>query len=120
MRLPEQDRKLTGRVEIDDTYLGGQPSGGMAAAARRMGCLPRGADHRGRPATTKEAVGEFSAQSMVQPLTVVSDRLGCFAASLGAADHRTVAEHWNSRNSSDDMPPAGRLPPAAGIPTSLV
>jgi hypothetical protein len=34
MRLREDGRRLTGRVEIDDAYLGGELSGGKAAAAR--------------------------------------------------------------------------------------
>ena len=41
---------------------------------------------------TKESVSEFMATSMVLPLTVVSDGLGCFTvtASLGAVHDRTV------------------------------
>jgi hypothetical protein len=30
MRLREEDRQLTGRVEVDDAYLGGERSGGKA------------------------------------------------------------------------------------------
>ena len=34
MRLVEADRQLTGRVEVDDAYLGGQRSGGKSARQR--------------------------------------------------------------------------------------
>jgi ribosomal protein L37AE/L43A len=103
MRLREDDRQLTGRVEIDDAYLGGERSGGKAG---------RGSENKvpfltavqtteaGRPHLvcfsqrpfTKEAVGEFIARSMALPLTVVSDGLGCFTvtAGLGAVHDRTV------------------------------
>jgi len=103
MRLREDDRQLTGRVEIDDAYLGGERSGGKAG---------RGSENKvpfltavqtteaGRPHLvcfsqrpfTKAAVGEFIAQSMALPLTVVSDGLGCFnvSAGLGAVHDRIV------------------------------
>jgi len=103
MRQREDGRQLTGRVEIDDAYLGGERSGGKAG---------RGSENKipfiaavqttaaGRPdlacfsqrAFTKESVSEFMATSMALPLTVVSDGLGCFTvtASLGAVHDRTV------------------------------
>jgi len=103
MRLVEADRQLTGRVEVDDAYLGGQRSGGKAG---------RGSENKvpfvaavqttedGRPYLaclsprpfTKQALEDFFARSSALPLTVVSDGLGCFtvAASLGACHDRTV------------------------------
>jgi transposase-like protein len=103
MRLREQDRQLSGRVEIDDAYLGGQRSGGKVgrgsenkvpfiAAVQTTECgQPHLACFSQRPFTT-EAVAEFMATSLGLPLTVVSDGLGCFAvtASLGAVHDRTV------------------------------
>src|SRR4029453_9347364 len=91
MRLREDTRQLSGRVEIDDAYLGGELSGGKAG---------RGSENKvpsiaavqttedGQPVRacfaqcsfTKEAVEKFAAKSLVRPLTVVSDGLGCFTA----------------------------------------
>jgi len=103
MVLAESERQLTGRVEIDDAYLGGQRSGGKAG---------RGSENKvpfvvavqttedGRPHLaclsarpfTKEAMTDFIASSMGLPLTLVSDGLGCFtvAASMGAVHDREV------------------------------
>lgn len=103
MRLREEDRQLTGRVEIDDAYLGGQRSGGkagrgsenkvpfVAAVQTTEAGLPHLVCFSQRP-FTKEAISEFIAQSMVLPLTVVSDGLGCFtvSAGLGAVHDRIV------------------------------
>jgi transposase-like protein len=91
MRLREQPRTLSGRVEIDDSYLGGQRSGGKPGRGSEnkvpfvcavqttedgqavRACLSL------RP-FTNEAMIEFAAQSLALPLTVVSDGLPCFAA----------------------------------------
>ena len=91
MRLREQGRRLTGRVEIDDAYLGGELQGGKAgrgspnkvafvAAVQTtqsgqpvLMCLSK------RP-FTKESIKEFAAQSLAAPATLVSDGLGCFTA----------------------------------------
>jgi ribosomal protein L37AE/L43A len=103
MRLREEDRQLTGRVEIDDAYLGGQRSGGktgrgsenkipfLAAVQTTEDGKPHLVCFSQRP-FTKAAVGEFVAHSMMLPLTVVSDGLGCFtvSAGLGAVRDRTV------------------------------
>jgi len=103
MRLAEDTRQLTGRVEIDDAYLGGERSGGKAgrgsenkvpfvaavqtteAGHAHLVCFSQ------RP-FTKQAFGEFLAESTVLPLTVVSDGLGCFTVSAehGADHDRTV------------------------------
>ena len=99
MRLREDSRQLTGRVEIDDAYLGGERSGGKTG---------RGSENKvpfiaavqttedGKPVVacfcqapfTKEAVEAFAAKSLVRPLTVVSDGLGCFTAAAGAGVHK--------------------------------
>lgn len=91
MLLREQDRQLSGRVEIDDSYLGGQRRGGkpgrgsenkvpFVAAVQttedgkaKLVCLSL------RP-FTNESMMEFAARSLARPLTVVSDGLLCFAA----------------------------------------
>ena len=49
MRLDELDRQLSGRVEMDDAYLGGQRSGGGWARFREQGPFRRSrADYRRR------------------------------------------------------------------------
>ena len=103
MRQREDSRQLTGRVEIDDAYLGGQRSGGKAGRGSEnkipfvaavqtteggqahLACLSQ------RP-FTKKSLDEFMAKSLALPLTVVSDGLGCFTvfAGQGAVHDRTV------------------------------
>lgn len=103
MRLAEADRQLTGRVEIDDAYLGGQRSGGktgrgsenkvpFVAAVQttedgqsHLVCLsPR--------RVTNKSIEEFLARHTALPLTLVSDGLNCFelAASAGAVHDREI------------------------------
>lgn len=101
MRLREQDRQLTGRVEIDDAYLGGERSGGKVGRGSEnkvpfiaavqttddgqavLACLCP------MPFTT-QAVTEFAARSLARPLTVVSDGLPCFLATDKAGVHERV------------------------------
>ena len=117
MRRREEDRQLTGRIEMDDAYLGGERHGGTAG---------RGSENKvsfvaavqtteaGRPhlvcfskrAFTKESLREFMSTSIALPATVVSDGLSCFtvAREMGMAHDRTVTgggrasveveEHW--------------------------
>jgi transposase-like protein len=90
----EQWRRLTGRVEIDDAYLGGEVQGGKpgrgspnkvsfvaAVQTTEFGqpslmCLSR------RP-FTKESIQTFAERSLAAPATLVSDGLGCFKAVRG-------------------------------------
>jgi hypothetical protein len=103
MYLRERPRKLTGRVEIDDAYLGGQRAGGKPG---------RGSENKvpfvaavqttesGQPQLmclslqpfTKEAMQEFAARSLMLPLTLVSDGLSCFevGSEIGAHHDRHV------------------------------
>ncbi len=94
MTLREADRQLTGRVEIDDSYLGGEVQGGKAgrgspnkvpfvAAVQTTEsgqaifmCLSQ------RP-FTKESIQAFAQKSLAAPATLVSDGLGCFTAVRG-------------------------------------
>lgn len=90
----EQWRQLTGRVEIDDAYLGGEVHGEKAGRgspnkvpfvvavqttesgqAIKM-CLSQ------RP-FTKESIQKFAQRSLAAPATLVSDGLGCFKAVRG-------------------------------------
>ena len=101
MRLREDGRQLSGRVEIDDAYLGGEQSGGTTG---------RGSENKvpfiaavqttedGKPVVacfaqapfTKDAVEKFAAKSLARPLTVVSDGLGCFTATQSAGVHERI------------------------------
>jgi hypothetical protein len=95
MREREEPRQLTGRVEIDDAYLGGELPGGkvgrgsenkvpfVAAVQTTESGKPVFACFSQRP-FTNESMEEFAAKSLVLPLTVVSDGLACFAAVAGA------------------------------------
>ena len=95
MRLREESRQLTGRVEIDDAYLGGEHHGGkpgrgspnkvsLVAAVQTtesgapvLVCLSK-------RAFTKESIEEFAAKSLAAPATLVSDGLGCFTVVRGS------------------------------------
>lgn len=103
MRLAEADRKLTGRVEIDDAYLGGERSGGktgrgsenkipfVAAVQTTNSGRPHLACLSQQP-FTNEAIDDFLARHTALPLTMVSDGLHCFqvAASVGAVHDREI------------------------------
>ena len=90
----EAGRQLTGRVEIDDAYLGGEHHGGKAgrgspnkvpfvaavqtteSGAPKLVCFSQ-------RAFTKESIEAFAAKSLAAPATLVSDGLGCFTAVRG-------------------------------------
>src|SRR5450631_2646650 len=94
MVLREEGRQLTGRIEADDAYLGGERPGGMpgrgsenkvafvaAVQTTESGqaifmCLSR------RP-FTKKSIQEFAETSLAAPATLVTDGLGCFTAVRG-------------------------------------
>ncbi|MBP6251626.1 MAG: IS1595 family transposase [Rubrivivax sp.] len=102
MRLREEGRQLTGRVEIDDAYLGGQRCGGKAGRGSEnkvsfIAAVQTTDDGQADPAClhlmpfTNAAMSDFAATSLVRPLTVVSDGLACFLAAGQAGVHeRTV------------------------------
>ncbi len=103
MRLREDTRKLTGRVEVDDAYLGGERTGGKVGRGSEnkipfIAAVQTTEDGKAdkvcfsqRP-FTKKSFGEFMAVSMALPLTVVSDGLGRFTVTQdhGAVHERTV------------------------------
>lgn len=94
MRLREEGRQLTGRVEIDDAYLGGECVGGkpgrgspnkvafVAAVQTTESGQPVFVCLSKRP-FTKESIKFFAQQSLAAPATLVSDGLGCFTAVRG-------------------------------------
>jgi ribosomal protein L37AE/L43A len=103
MRLREEPRQLTGRVEIDDAYLGGERPGGkpgrgsenkvpfLAAVQTTEGGQPVYCCLAQVPFTTA-AVVNFASRSLARPVTVHSDGLGCFGvlADLGMVHRRIV------------------------------
>jgi ribosomal protein L37AE/L43A len=103
MREREDSRQLGGRVEIDDSYLGGERSGGktgrgsenkvpfIAAVQTTPEGHPLYACFSKQPFTT-EAVAMWAAKSLATSAHVVSDGLWCFRAvtMIGAEHHPTV------------------------------
>lgn len=101
MRLREDSRQLSGRVELDDGYLGGQRSGGKAgrgsenkipfvtavqtteSGEAELVCLAQ-------LPFTNEAMTDFVNKSLVRPLTVVSDGLACFTVTAKAGVHERI------------------------------
>lgn len=101
MRLREDSRQLSGRVELDDGYLGGQRSGGKAgrgsenkipfvtavqtteSGEAQFVCLAQ-------VPFTKEAVTAFVDKCLVRPLSVVSDGLACFTVTAKAGVHERI------------------------------
>ena len=103
MVMQEDTRRLTGRVEVDDAYLGGRLTGGKPG---------RGSDNKvsfiaavqttddGRPLLaclqklkfTKDAVSQWARKSLCASARVVSDGLNCFAGvtASGASHYPTV------------------------------
>ena len=98
MRLREESRQLTGRVEMDDAYLGGQRPGGKPGRGSEnkvsfVAAVQTTEDGQAVVACfaqlpfTKTALADFMAKSLVRPLTVVSDGLACFTAAKDAGVH---------------------------------
>jgi ISXO2-like transposase domain/Transposase zinc-ribbon domain len=101
MRLREDTRQLSGRVELDDAYLGGERSGGKTG---------RGSENKvsfvaavqttedGQPVRacfsvlpfTSQALEAFAAKTLVRPLTVVCDGLACFNVTATFGIHERV------------------------------
>lgn len=90
----EECRQLTGRVEIDDAYLGGEHHGGKPGRGspnKTPFVAAVQTTESGAPVLlclapcpfTKVAIEAFAAKSLAAPATLVSDRLGCFTAVQG-------------------------------------
>ena len=98
MRLREERRELSGRVEIDDAYLGGELAGGksgrgsenkvpfIAAVQTTPDGQPQFACFAQQPFTTVE-VAAFAAKSLATSATVVTDGLWCLGVKLIGAEH---------------------------------
>ncbi len=94
MLLREESRQLTGRVEIDDAYLGGEVQGGKAGrgSPNKVPFLAAvQTTESGQPVLmclsqrpfTKESLQTFAQKSLAAPATLVSDGLGCFTVVQG-------------------------------------
>lgn len=102
MYVREQPRQLSGRVEVDDAYLGGELPGGKRG---------RGSENKvsfiaavqttatGQPVLaclsklefTKEAIAEWARKSLFAATEVVSDGLWCFqAVTVCGASHERI------------------------------
>lgn len=101
MRLREEGRQLTGRVEIDDACLGGALPGdtpGRGSQNKVPFVAAVQTTNDGQPVLvcfaqapfTKKALSDFAAKSLVRPLTVVSDGLACFAVLRDAGVHEVT------------------------------
>ena len=110
MRLREATRQLSGRVEIDDGYLGGERSGGKAGrgSENKIPFLTAVQTNEAGKAQfvclaqvpfTKKAVAAFVDKCLVRPLTVVSDGLSCFTVSAEAGVHERIVV--SAGNASD-------------------
>ena len=94
----ESTRQLTGRVEIDDAYLGGERSGGkvghgpenkfpFVVAVRTTNGGQPDRVCMGAVRFRREAIAQFAAQRLLRPVTVVSDGLGCLSVLADSGVH---------------------------------
>jgi len=101
MRLREHTRQLSGRVELDDAYLGGERSGGKTGRGSEnkvpfvlaVQTTNGGEPHRVCMAQLpfrRTALAEFVAARLLRPLTVVSDGLDCFTVAAQAGVHERI------------------------------
>jgi transposase-like protein len=87
----ESRRQLSGRVEIDDAYLGGEKAGKPGRGSENkipfVAAVQTTADGQAQlirldpvPAFTKEAIATWSRKALDESAVVVSDGLNCFPA----------------------------------------
>ncbi|MBL8257096.1 MAG: IS1595 family transposase [Pseudoxanthomonas mexicana] len=101
MRLHEADRQLSGRVEIDDAYLGGERSGGKSGrgSENKIPFVVAVQTNAGGQIDQvcmaqlpfrRSAIEDFMRTHTARPLTTVSDGLDCFAVARRAGVHERV------------------------------
>lgn len=111
MFLAEADRQLSGRVEMDDAFLGGERSGGkpgrgsenkvpFVVAVQSLGCKPHRVCLAAVPHRLK-AVAEFCQAHVARPATIVSDGLACFVAAQQAGVHEPVVTGGGRASAQD-------------------
>jgi len=97
----ESTRQLTGRVEMDDAYLGGERAGGKPGrgSENKVPFVVAVQTTNGGQADRvcmallpfrREAVAEFAAAHLLRPLSVVSDGLGCFGVLALSGVHERI------------------------------
>lgn len=100
MLLREEQRRLDGRVEIDDAYLGGEHTGkrGRGSPNKTPFVAAVQTDQEGKPrfmrltpvkGFTKDSIQEWAANSLRSTAQVVSDGLACFRQVTGTATSHT-------------------------------
>lgn len=122
MRQHEADRQLSGRVEMDDAYLGGERSGGktgrgsenkvpfvVAVQTTAGGLIDRVC--MAQLPFRRSAIEAFVQAHTARPLTVVSDGLDCFEAADSAGVHERVV--------TGGGPQAAKHPKFAAVNTVL-
>lgn len=110
MRLREHSRELSGRVELDDGYLGGVRSGGktgrgsenrvpFVTAVQTTGSDEAQLVGMAQLPFTSDANTEFINKRLVRLLAVVSDGLACFTVAADAGAHEVGCQSgpWKSR-----------------------
>ena len=101
MRIREDERRLDGRVELDDAYLGGECSGGKTGRGSEnkvpfvvaVQTTNGGEPHRVCMAQLpfrRTALAEFAAKHRLLPLTLVSDGLDCFTVAAPGGVHERI------------------------------
>src|SRR6195952_2457501 len=117
-------KPLTGRVEIDDAYLGGERSGGkrgrgapgktpfVAAVETTPGGKPGGLKLRRVTGFCHRAISGFAKRSLDPACEVVSDGLACFGAVTEAGCQHQVVKTGSGRA-------AARTPAFKWVNTSL-
>ena len=112
MFIAEADRQLTGRIEMEDAFRGGERSGGkpgrgsenkvpFVVAVQSLGGKPHrvclaAVPHRLKP------VQEFCQAHIVRPATIVSDGLACFVAAEQAGVHEPVVTGGGRASAQDE------------------
>ena len=112
MHLVEQERQLTGRIEMDDAFLGGELSGGkpgrgsenktpFVVAVQSM----HGKPHRVCLAAIPHrltAVADFCGAHVARPATIVSDGLACFVAAEHSGVHEPIVTGGGRTSAQDE------------------
>lgn len=126
MWVREADRRLDGRVEMDDAYLGGERPGtpGRGSLNKVAMVAAVQTDAMGRPVLvclsaqplTSERVSEFAKRHLRASVTVVSDGLRCFMSIKHAG---AVHERHLLRPKLHGEAACARLPQFAAVNTLL-
>jgi hypothetical protein len=112
MFVAEADRQLSGRVEMDDAFLGGERSGGkpgrgsenkvpFVVAVQSLGGKPHRVCLAAVPHRLK-AVAEFCQAHIARPATIVSDGLACFVAAQQAGVHEAIVTGGGRASAQDE------------------